>query len=70
MNVDFGARSCVADSLPAVIELGVGHSVAIVVKVVLVEEEATIVAWVVNEWLEAANVGVNQGMNNWLCHFV
>ena len=42
----------------------VGLSVATIVEVVLIINEAAIIAWVVNDWFEATNVVVEQGMNN------
>ena len=68
MEVELGAASVVANLLPTIINVVVWLSVAPVVEVVLIIDEAAVITWVVHDWLEATNVGVDQGMNNRLCH--
>ena len=62
MEVVLGAASGVANLLPTVINVVVGLSIATVIEVVLIIDEAAVIAWVVHDWLEAANVGVDQGI--------
>lgn len=70
MEVVLGAASVVANLLPTVVDVVVGLSVASEVEVVLIIDEAAVIAWVVHDWFEATNVGVEQGLNNRLCHCV
>ena len=45
-------------------------AVSRVLKVIIVVQEAALVARVVNQRLEAANVGVKQSRQNRLCHCI
>ena len=45
-------------------------AVSRVLKVIIVVQEAALVARVVNQRLEAANVGVKQSRHNRLCHCI
>ena len=70
MEVVLGAASIVANLLPTVVDVVVWLSVATEVEVVFIIDEAAVIAWVVHDWFEATNVGVDQGMNYrlWLYH--
>ena len=72
MQVVSSAATVVTNFLPTVTDCVAGISVALIVEVVISIDEAAVIAWVVNDWFEATNVGVDQGMNNrlWLYHCV
>ena len=71
MEVVLGAASIVANLLPTVVDVVVWLSVATEIEVVLIIDEAAVIAWVVHDWFEATNVGVEKGLNNnRLCHCV
>jgi len=70
MEVVLGAASVVANLFPTVVDVVVGLSVATEVEVVLIIDEAAVITWVVHDWFEATNIGVEQGLNNRLYHCV
>ena len=70
MEIDFGAGSVVANLQSAFIQVGVVLSLALEVELSVLENEAAVVAGVVNDWFKATNVGINKRMNNWLSHCV
>ena len=56
MQVVFSAASVVTNLLPTIIDVVVGLSVAPIVEVVLIIDEAAVIAWVVNDWFEAIRI--------------
>ena len=57
-----------ANLAPFVLQVVLQVAVSSVLKVILVVEEAALVARVVNQRLEATNVGVKQSRYDWLSH--
>ena len=57
-----------ANLAPSVLQVVLQVAVSSVLKVILVVEEAALVARVVNQRLEATNVGVKQSRHDWLSH--
>ena len=58
-----------ANLAPSVLQVVLQVAVSSVLKVILVVEEAALVARVVNQRLEATNVDVKQSRHYWLSHF-
>ena len=58
MQVEFSEAPVVTNFLSTVIDVVVGRSVAMIVEVVLIIDEAAVITWVVNDWFEATHVGV------------
>ena len=58
MQFEFSEAPVVTNFLSTVNDVVVVRSVAMVVEVVLIIDEAAVITWVVNDWFEAAHVGV------------
>ena len=59
-----------ANLAPSVLQVVMPVAVSRVLEVILVVQEAALVSRVVNQRLEAANVGVKQSRQNRLCHCI
>ena len=57
-----------ANLAPSVLQEVMLVAVSTVLKMILVVQEATIIARVVNQRLEATDVGVKQSRHDWLSH--
>jgi hypothetical protein len=65
---DLGALAVMANPTPSFLQAVMLFAVSTVLKLILVVEEATIIARVVNQRLEATNVDVKQSRHDWLSH--